>query len=185
MQQVGLKAQLRASTHAVHQMLHEAPDFTGLADGTITNRRFQAVMSRMGEFLAALDVIMIPGCHQFAQPLAGYQYHPRGPYFERLGPNRPILPIPACAASLAGMAYVTDGATLGGSLLERASALARTHPYFEFCASRGPAIWRETNALLTRVDQGPEERSRATKAALATFDAFASHVTPAIEEATV
>lgn len=166
-------------------MLHEAPDFTGLADGTITNGRFQAVMSRMGEFLAALDVIMIRGCQQFAQPLAGYQYHPRRPYFERLGSDRPNLPIPTCAASLAGMAYVADGATLGGSLLERTSALARTHPYFEFCANRGPTIWRETNALLARVDRGPEARIKATQAAMVTFDAFASHVAPDIEEATV
>lgn len=182
MQKNCLRLRLQTATRDVHQMLHRAPAFAALAEGNISRRKFNLVMSRMGGFYAALDKVMADGCRQFEAALGEYRYVPRAAFFETPVSESPDLAAPESAASLAGMAYVTDGATLGGKILGRAIGGDPVHPYFEFCSTKGSAIWRRTLALLEHVDRDGKARADAVHAALTTFEAFASHVTPEILE---
>lgn len=168
-----LRQRLRIETYAVHERLHQHPQFAAIADGTIPARDFDRLMSRMGGFYAALDPLMVMASQGAGH--GGYRYHPRVGMFPRTETTRPSLPAILDVAALAGAAYVVDGSVLGGQLLRRAINGRLQHPYWDWCADVGPSVWRSTRALIDRVEAGPNS-DRAVETANSVFNAFSDHM---------
>jgi len=168
-----LRQRLRLETHAVHERLHQHRHFAAIADG-IDAQEFQRLMSRMGGFYATLDPLMIAICGRAGQ--GGYFYQPRTPLFPKVETGAPSLPVIDDLAAFAGAAYVVDGSVLGGQLLKRAIAGRLRHPYWDWCASDGPSVWRGTRALIDRVDGSATVADRAVDTANAGFQSFSDHM---------
>jgi len=169
-----LRQRLRAETHAVHEHLHQHQFFAAIADGSIDARNFDRLMARMGGFYRALDPLMIAACGSAGK--GGYRYRPRAALFPRVEVGAPALPVIDDLAALAGSAYVVDGSVLGGQLLKRAIAGRLQHPYWDWCASDGPSVWRETRALIDSANGNAAAADRAVDTANAVFQAFSDHM---------
>lgn len=166
---------LQESTSAVHQRLHRHPDFSAIADGTILGRDFDLLMARIGGFFCALDPKMQAAC-DCTPGLGDYAYRARAPMFPRTLAEPSRLPAVNDLPSLAGAAYVVDGSVLGGKVLASALGDHLQHPYWDWCAGNGPAIWRATIALIDCADTGTDARFRAVSTAQDVFAAFEESV---------
>lgn len=167
-----LRHRLRAATWDQHELLHRDPMLASLADGSIEPDDYTAVMTRLGRFYCAIDDVVLAGCRQFRCGLNGYVYRPRGGMFQIRAPARLDLPPIRSAAALAGTCYVLDGAVLGGKVMAR--AMPCHHPFFDWCASNGPGIWRDAKRLIDHVDTDSAAANAAIQAACLAFDAFAT-----------
>ena len=177
---LALRHRLRVETADVHERLHQHRLFAAIADGNIGSDDFDRLMARMGGFYAALDPLMIVAGRK-AQP-GTYTYRARTPMFSRVDGHAPILQRISDLASLAGAAYVVDGSVLGGQILRRAIAGRLTHPYWDWCATDGPSVWRETQKLIELVDTDACSANLAIKVANDVFNAFSVHMNLSCEE---
>lgn len=180
---LALRQRLRAETHAVHERLHQHELFAAIADGSIAAEDFDRLMARMGGFYAAFDPVMTAANLHARHGGVDYRYQMRRPLFHRTDTPPPVLPEIIDLATLAGAAYVVDGAVLGGQILQRAIAGRLEHPYWDWCASTGALVWRNARALIDTADTGASAADRAVDTANRVFQAFSDHMNMPREEA--
>lgn len=172
MAQRTLRHHLRETTREVHEELHALQGFHALSVASITREEFRWLMAGMGHFYKALDGRMITACRAHSGSIAGYQYHCRAPLFSE-GTTREIeLPKITGPATLAGAAYVVDGAVLGGRILGAGPLSFARHPYWDWCASEGPKVWRGACSLLDHLERAGTEHAAVVQGAQAMFEAF-------------
>lgn len=170
----GLRHRLKRETMDVHLRLHDHGYFAAMAAGTISTTDFQRLMRRMGSFYAALDPLMAAAC---AKTGAGvYHYRHRGPMFGDIEDPGPGLLAIDDLAALTGAAYVVDGSVMGAQLLRRAILGRLQHPYWDWCAAHGAAIWHETRALIAFAESCDVNQDRTVQFANAVFAAFEDHM---------
>lgn len=175
-----LRYRLKIETADVHERLHDQSDFAAIAGGTILERDFKRVMARIGGFYAVFDPKMERGS-QSAGPNV-YAYQARGPLFAHVETSDLDLPDVDTLPALAGAAYVMDGAVLGGQILRRAISDRLTHPYWDWCAEKGAAVWRDARALIDLADTDSEAADHAIDVAKAVFRAFERQVDMTCED---
>ncbi|MBU1211887.1 MAG: biliverdin-producing heme oxygenase [Alphaproteobacteria bacterium] len=196
MQETGetARAHMKACTDSVHRRLHEVPLFDGLLRGTASLQEYAMLMSVLAVFYRTLDASLENACIRHPEWECQYKYRPRAPLIEadvaavgrKVGPivNRhaaslqSTLPIIDSRASLAGVIYVVDGATLGGRLLNKAAARllndddAGGRSYWQWCDDHGALQWKAALVLVEACGQEQSQRRDMVEAALATFEAL-------------
>ena len=180
-----LRQRLKIETAEIHERLHHHDQFAATANGSIDSAAFDDLMDRMGTFYAALDPIMVAACRHTGADRAGYFYRPRAPLFPRALQCAPRFARIDNLASLAGAAYVVDGAVLGGQIIGRAIAGRLEHPYWEWCAEVGAMVWRQARGLIEHADRDPYASDRAVASAKHMFQAFADHMSYAADEVAI
>lgn len=166
-----LRHHLRIHTQEVHEELHSLDGFHPLATGTITPDAFQSLMTGLAGFYKSLDSRMLRANARYHEETGGYCYRPRAILFPE--PARAaVLPAIDSLAALAGAAYVVDGAVLGGRVLGNGPLPFARHPYWDWCASDGPAIWRAACKMLEHLDRCGIAHAEVLDAAQSTFETF-------------
>ena len=178
------RAALRAATEATHLALHAHPRFAGLVEGTASRAAHIALLNSLWRFYARADAEIADAPVYAAAE--GYRYRPRSPALEAAGARAgvpaqaPLLPVIAGLPELAGIAYVLDGALMGGAVIE--AALRRQgldiaeRSFWLWCREEGPAAWAEARALIARADALSAGRAGMVAAAVASFAAFADNL---------
>ena len=131
---VSLRDQLRAHTHKQHERLHEHACFLALFNQSLSLGDYRNLIVRLYGFYQPLDRAIGRVISCGAAYTAGYDYAERAGYLAQdladLGLSaEAIEESPQCSeafdivspASLGGILYVIEGATLGGGRIDRAA----------------------------------------------------------------
>ncbi len=164
---VSLRDQLRAHTHQQHERLHEHACFQALFNQTLGIVDYRGLILRLYGFYQPLDRAIGRAISCGAACTAGYDYAERAGYLAQdladLGWSaEAIEESPRCSeafdivspASLGGILYVIEGATLGGARIDRAARrlLEREDEagrrFWSWCRAVGGHRWPMTNAYL-------------------------------------
>ena len=164
---VSLRDQLRGHTHQQHERLHEHGCFLALFNQSLSLGDYRDLIVRLYGFYQPLDRAIGRAILCGAACTAGYDYAERAGYLAQdltdLGLSaEAIEESPRCSeafdivspASLGGILYVIEGATLGGARIDRAACrlLAREDPagrrFWSWCRAVGGNRWPMINRYL-------------------------------------
>lgn len=189
-----LRAALRAQTNDVHQQLHKHGAFVALFDGEIALPDYAALMQRFHGYYDALDHAIASAMDE---TLGGFAYANRGDLLALdladLGfDTAEIAENPRCEtlfdivtpASLAGVLYVIEGATLGAAQIDRAAQtlLSAEHTkgrgFWAWSRAEGKNRWSMMRQLLSHLDAKHAAHAPQIQGANATFQALADWLSP-------
>ena len=189
-----LRNTLRAQTNAVHQQLHLHPSFVALFNGSIDLHDYTMLMQRFHGYYTALDNAIE---RAFDLPAAQFTYPTRGDLLARdlidLGMSRAQVDAnPQCTdlydavtpASLGGVLYVIEGATLGAAQIDRAaqktlsSDTTKGRSFWAWSRAHGKVRWAAINQLLSELEASGQPHTPMVKGAHDTFQALADWLAP-------
>lgn len=171
---------LKAATHDIHERMHRHPALARLAAGTIKQDEYLRVLARSYGFYAVAKPALglsgrLPAC--LRNDLADLGMTPVE--FAELPHCAPLV-ISKDQAELIGARYVLLGASLGGKVMARAIA-GRTDSHavlpVRFLTGMGDNDWKTSAADLEGKLPDAVSRTRAAKAAKATFAAYEEWMT--------
>jgi len=173
-----LRDELREKTGPLHQKAEAALD---LLNPSMTLGRYQNRLKVLHSFYAQLEppIVAHPGWAALGLDMAARRklhlleadLASLGAVVERTPPGSSSLPFPAAV----GMAYVVEGATLGGAILHRHLSAAfgfNEGPGARFFHAYGEQTgprWKEFVAALARTSFDSADRQRATEGAVSAF----------------
>lgn len=194
---VSLREELRAHTHQQHERLHEHACFLALFSQSLSIGAYRDLTARLYGFYQPLDRAIGRAIAQGAARTADYTYAERAGYLAQdladLGWSaEAIEESPRCTdvfdmvspASLGGILYVIEGATLGGARIDRAARrlLAREEPtgrrFWSWCRAVGGDRWPMTNRYLEHLETEGAAVSDLRKGARDTFRLLADWLAP-------
>lgn len=189
-----LRDALRSQTDDAHQQLHRHPTFVALFDGSIDLAHYTALMQRFHGYYAALDVAV---SRALDVSVAHFTYPPRGGLLGRdlldLGMSHAeVHASPRCEAfinmvtpaSVGGVLYVIEGATLGAAQIDRAaqkilsSETTKGRSFWAWSRANGKARWSAINELLSALDEAGHPHAPMIEGANDTFQALADWLAP-------
>lgn len=189
-----LRDALRTQTNDVHQQLHKHGAFVALFDGAIELPDYAALMQRFHGYYDALDHAIAGAMDR---PLGDFEYAKRGDLLARdladLGFDAAaITENPRCdalydivtPASLAGVLYVIEGATLGAAQIDRAAQklLLADHTkgrgFWAWSRAEGKNRWGAMRQLLAHLDAEHAAHAPQIQGANDTFQALADWLLP-------
>ena len=194
---VSLRDQLRAHTHQQHERLHEHGCFLALFNQNLSLGDYRDLIVRLYGFYQPLDRAIGRAISCGAACTAGYDYAERAGYLAQdltdLGLSaEAIEESPRCSeafdivspASLGGILYVIEGATLGGARIDRAARrlLAREDQagrrFWSWCRAVGGSRWPMTNRYLEDLEAEGRAVSDLKKGARDTFRLLGDWLSP-------
>lgn len=194
---VSLRDQLRAHTHQQHERLHEHACFLALFNQSLSLGDYRDLIVRLYGFYQPLDRAIGRAISCGAACTAGYDYAERAGYLAQdladLGLSaEAIEESPRCSeafeivspASLGGILYVIEGATLGGARIDRAARrlLAREDQagrrFWSWCRAVGGNRWPMTNRYLEDLEAEGPAVSDLKKGARDTFRLLGDWLAP-------
>ncbi|MEQ8900789.1 MAG: biliverdin-producing heme oxygenase [Roseovarius sp.] len=194
---ISLRDQLRAATHQQHERLHEHPCFLALFNESLCIGDYRDLILRLYGFYQPLDRAIGRAISCGAACTAGYDYAERAGYLAQdladLGWSaEAIEESPRCneafdivsPASLGGILYVIEGATLGGARIDRAARrlLAREDQagrrFWSWCRTVGGHRWPMTNRYLEDLEADGAAVSDLREGARDTFRLLADWLAP-------
>jgi heme oxygenase (biliverdin-IX-beta and delta-forming) len=183
---MGVAAQLKSGTEALHRQVERTMPVAELLGGTISIESYGALLQRLHTIHAELEQRIEKSLENHPQ-LSTY-YFPKLPWLrEDLVALGLPLPCPAAdvvaetesAAHLAGRLYVLEGAMLGGQVILKGlkkNSLLRHLPHC-FYTGYGPMTstkWRAFVEMLER-EIGPSQVEAAIKGANEVYKAFGAN----------
>ena len=198
----GLKAAsirdtLRVQTRVAHDRLHRHSSFVSLFDATLSLDDYRQLIQRKFGFYAALDDAIERVILQQHDPAAGYTYARRSDFLAQdlmdLGASDlAVRESPQCVqaydlvtpASLGGVLYVIEGATLGGAGIDRAvhKLLGKDEPdgrrYWAWCRSENKTRWSMTLGYLEHLAAKGASVEDLASGARGTFQLLADWLAP-------
>lgn len=197
LQNVSLCADLREHTHHQHERLHEHPCFLALFNQSLSISDYRDLIGRLHGFYQPMDRAIARAISRGAACIDGYVYVERSGFLAQdmydLGWSAEEIEQSArcteafdivSSASLGGVLYVIEGATLGGAHIDRAARrlLAREDPagrrFWAWCRAEGGNRWPMTNRYLEDLEAEGAEVSDLRKGAFDTFRLLAEWLAP-------
>lgn len=194
---VSLRDELRAHTHQQHARLHEHSCFRALFNQSLSIGDYRDLMGRLHGFYLPLDRAIGREISGGAPCTSGYDYAERSALLAQdmrdLGWSaKAIENNPRCTeafdivspASLGGILYVIEGATLGGARIDRAARrlLAREDTagrrFWSWCRSVGGTRWPMTNRYLEHLETEGAALEEIRDGARDTFRLLAEWLAP-------
>lgn len=194
---VSLRDQLRAHTHQQHERLHEHACFLALFNQSLSLDDYRDLTMRLYGFYQPLDRAIGRAISYGAACTASYDYAERAGYLAQdladLGLSaEAIKESPRCSeafdivspASLGGILYVIEGATLGGARIDRAARrlLARDDQagrrFWSWCRAVGGIRWPMANRYLEDLEAEGNAVSDLRKGAHDTFRLLGDWLAP-------
>lgn len=173
-QAVSIRDVLRSSTQKAHLKLHMHSCFVALFDGSLNLSAYRQLMRRLHGFYAPLDQAINRTIAKQAVTVAGYKYANRSSILAQdlmdLDFSKDeIFETQKCrqafeivsSTSLGGVLYVVEGATLGGTGIDRYAQklLGQQEPagrrYWAWCRAKNKQRWPMALSCLEHLhDQG-------------------------------
>ncbi len=188
---------LRAHTDAAHTRLHQHSCFVALFEKTLGLEEYRQLMRRMHGFYVPLDRAVERVLAETTADPSGYRYARRSGHLQQdlsdLGFSpQDIRENPHCEqvarlvspATLGGVLYVIEGATLGGTGIDRAAQklMDKDDPvgrrYWAWCRAVNKQRWAMTLNYLDHLDRNGVSMSDLTTGACDTFGALADWLAP-------
>ncbi len=192
-----LRDELREHTHQQHERLHEHSCFLALFRQSLGIGEYRELIRRLHGFYQPLDLAIGRVMSSGEADTASYTYANRSGLLAQdmldLGWSaETIEESPQCSeasgivspASLGGVIYVIEGATLGGARIDRAARtlLAREGPagrrFWSWCRAEGGRRWPMTNRYLESLEAEGAAVSDVKKGAFDTFRLLAEWLAP-------
>lgn len=192
-----LRKVLQEKTDDIHQLLHRHSSFAALFKANLELPEYQRLVHRLFGFYAPLDDAVHTVMTAIGEGPINYGYVRRSDLLARdlldLGLDQREIDITArCARikdvvttdTIGGALYVVEGATLGGSVIERAlTKTLRTdgvngRRYWSWCRAEGKYGWSKLNAYLDSVDANEQAVKNHVAGATGTFQTFAEWLEP-------
>jgi len=188
---------LREHTHHEHQRLHRHSSFAALFRGNLGIREYRQLVRHLYGFYAPLDRAICRAMAGAAANTSGYSYTCRSGFLAQdlldLGySENTVREARHCGkafglvspSTIGGVLYVIEGATLGGTHIDRAAhrLLRHDHPagrrYWSWCRSVSHERWPATNRHLEHLVAEGVAISDLKKGALDTFRLLAEWLAP-------
>ena len=189
-----LRDALRAQTDTAHQRMHSHSAFVALFAGSIGLTDYTALMRKFHGFYGALDTAV---ADVTGQSSCDYSYARRGDILAQdlvdLGLDvRDVQANPQCLAlhdvvtpaSLGGVLYVIEGATLGAAQIDRAAqkilspTRATGRNFWASSRAQGKMRWAAMTRMLQELDAQNHPRAPLIQGATGTFQALADWLAP-------
>ena len=192
-----VRSVLREQTDDIHQLLHRHSSFVALFNQNLKADEYQRLIERLFGFYAPLDDAVEALISNAGSALHDYGYTRRSTLLGRdlldLGVQQSAIDaLPRCPQTnkvvtpetLGGVLYVVEGATLGGSVIERAlsKTLRADGPegkrYWAWCREEGKYCWSKLNAYLDGLEVDDQVLKDHLTGAQETFRVFAEWLEP-------
>lgn len=190
-----VRSVLRERTDDIHQLLHRHSSFVALFEQTLDAREYLRLVQRLYGFYAPLDDVV--EAITADDVLRDYAYVRRSNLLKRdlldLGlSHASIEALPLCPQfahlitpkTLGGALYVVEGATMGGSVIERAvsKTLKTDGPegrrYWSWCRAEGKQCWSKLITYFDSLDVTDDVLEDHLTGATETFRIFAEWLEP-------
>jgi len=201
-QTITMRDILRARTGEAHERLHTHSMFADMFDGSLSRASYCRLMQRFHGFYAPLDQAVLDAIAGMDQGIRPYPYAKRATFLAQdlvdlgaatLGPEQS----PQCKrvseivtpATLGGVLYVIEGATLGASQIDRAAQkLLGTQgiggrSFWAWGRAQNRQRWSMANAYLEHLGAQGICVDDITRGAQQTFEALADWLAPLDEGA--
>ncbi|MDU9006674.1 biliverdin-producing heme oxygenase [Sedimentitalea todarodis] len=197
LQDVSLRDVLRNQTSDAHNRLHQHSSFEALFKESLGLEEYRQLIRRFHGFYAPLDLAIDRVMAGRTDDRAGYCYARRSDLLEQDlrdldFSHRSIRENPHCEsvfdlvspASLGGVLYVIEGATLGGTGIDRAARklLGSEQPdgrrFWAWCRSENKRRWSMTNRYLEHLHSDRRTMDALASGACDTFRLLADWLAP-------
>lgn len=188
---------LRRETRDIHERLHRHPHFAALFDGTLDIEGYGELICRLHGFYAPLDSAIAVVLSDMPDTANDYRHARRADLLARditdlTGGRARTTPPPLCLeaaglvsrASVGGVLYVIEGATLGGAQIDRVAQrlLGTDQPagrrFWSWCRQEGGARWHAMVAFLGRLQAAGVTISDLVTGARETFRCLEDWLAP-------
>lgn len=188
---------LRAQTQDVHEQLHGHTSFAGLLNGSLDLAGYRELVKRLYGFYEPLDKAIIGVLAEAPRHRNAFSYVGRSGLLRRDLIDLDVVAaeidnLPLCRSahdiislrSIGGVLYVIEGATRGGSLINRSairllgSVDRGGRSYWQWCRSQQNTQWRKINAYLDHLSSEGAEAQDLVTGAADTFRLFAEWLAP-------
>lgn len=194
---VTLRDVLRHETSETHARLHTHALFADLFAGTLTRADYTRLMTRFWGFYAPLDTAIASTIAAGLPNVQHYEYVPRAPYLacdvvDLTAVALNSAEIPQCKrvseivtpATLGGVLYVIEGATLGAAQIDRAAKRllgadgSNGRRFWAWGRAQNKYRWAMANSYLEHLAAQGASASDITLGAELTFAALADWLAP-------
>lgn len=198
LQNLTVRDVLRRRTMELHEQLHLHSSFVDLFAQNSNLRDYRALMQRLYGFYAPLDTAIEQTIVDMPSgAMGGFVYEKRSDHLAQDLADLGFSPGEIAATSqcqqvfdvvsqnsLSGVFYVIEGATLGGSRIDRAAQrlLDQDAPtgrrFWNWCRSNGQRRWAMAREHLALTPSNTARLSEITAGALGTFSALSAWLAP-------